>query len=284
MRSTIAVFLILLLTLAGCGKSPEQIEMEKQNAQLKQDIASRDRFVEDVTSTINEIHNKLEGAWVMEKNIMPRNPSVEEGKYLSQADLKVKIMDRISNISSILTENRKKLANLQHRLAEAKTQYTGLSQMVDDLRKTLDDREKTIATIQTQVMNLENEVTSKTQLIAARDVTIENQTKQINTVYYAAGNRSELKEKKIISSEGGIFWGLLGTTTVLANKYDEREFNTLNKTKDMIIEVAGNISEIVPERDPDSYTKEEKPDHHTLLKITNPESFWNENHLAIVTN
>jgi hypothetical protein len=284
MRSAIVVLITLSLAIAGCGKSAEQIEIEKQDAQLKQDLASKDRFIEEVTSTINDIHNKLESTWSLEKHIMPRNPTVEEGKYLSPADLRVKIMDRISNISSILSENRKKVAGLQHRLAEEKTQYTGLSQMVDDLKKSLDEREKTIATIQTQVMNLEGEVSSKTQVIAARDEVIENQTKQINTVYYAVGNRSELKDKKIIAGEGGILWGLLGTTTVLTKTIDEGEFNTLDKSKDMLIEVAGPIKEIVPERNPDSYTTEEKPDHHTLLKIIKPESFWIESHLAIVTD
>jgi chromosome segregation ATPase len=185
MRTAIAILIAFSFIIAGCGKSPEQIELEKQYAQLKQDLASKDHFVEDVTSTINEIHNKLENTWALEKNILRRNPSVEEGKNLSHADLKAKILDRISNISTILSENRKKVVSLQRRLAEAKTQYTGLSQMVDDLRKTLDDREKTIAQIQTRVLNLEGEISSKTLIIAARDVTIENQTKQINTAYYA---------------------------------------------------------------------------------------------------
>jgi hypothetical protein len=79
-------------------------------------------------------------------------------------------------------------------------------------------------------------------------------------------------------------WGLLGATTVLTSTYSESEFNALDKSKDMSIEVAGSIDEIVPDRDPDSYTKEERPDNHTMLKIIKPESFWRENHLAIVTD
>ena len=291
MRTTIGFIIVFSFILVGCGKSPEQIEIERQNAQLKQDIASKDRFVEDVTSTINDIHNKLESTWALEKNILRRNPTFEEGKMLSGPDMKAKIMDRISTISSILSENRKKLATLQQRLSESKTQYAGLSKMADDLKKTLDDREKTIAMMQTQVLNLQGEVLTKTKVIAARDETIaerdaaiENQTKQINTVYYVAGKKSELKEKNIVSREGGIFWGLFGATTVLTNTFHDGDFIPLDKTKDMLIEITGTIDEIVPERDPDSYTKEEKPDHRTLLTITKPEIFWRESHLAIVTD
>jgi hypothetical protein len=291
MRIIISFIIVFSFILAGCGKSPEQTEMERQNAQLKQELASKDRFVEDVTSTINDIHNKLENTWALEKNILRRNPTFEEGKMLSGPDMKAKIMDRISTISSILSENRKKVALLQQKLAESKTQYAALSKMADDLKITLDDREKSIAMLQTQVMNLQSEVTSKTQVIAARDETIaerdaaiENQTKQINTVYYVAGKKGELKEKNIVSREGGILWGLFGTTTVLTNKFNEGDFTPLDKSKDRLIEVAGIVDEIVPERDPESYTKEEKPDHRTLLTITKPEIFWRESHLAIVTN
>jgi hypothetical protein len=93
-----------------------------------------------------------------------------------------------------------------------------------------------------------------------------------------------LKEKNIVSREGGILWGLFGTTTVLTNTFNEGDFTPLDKSKDRLIEVSGTVDEIVPERDPASYTKEEKPDHHTLLTITKPEIFWRESHLAIVTN
>ena len=54
---------------------------------------------------------------------------------LSEADMKAKILDRISTISSILLENRKKIANLQQRLSESKTQYAGLSKMADDIEE-----------------------------------------------------------------------------------------------------------------------------------------------------
>ena len=283
MRTTIALLVVFSFIMAGCGKSKEQIEMENQITKLKEEIASKDRFVEDVTSTINDIHNKLETTWAMQKNIVQKTPTVENGKVLSQVDLKTRIMDRISNISTIITENRKKIANLQHILAEQKTPYAGLSLLVDDLKKSLDEREKTIDSMRTQVQNLEGDIASKIKTITVRDETIENQTKQMNKVYYVAGKKNELEEKKIVSREGGILWGLLGTTTVLTNTFNDEEFTPLDKSKDMMIEVAGNIKEIVPVRDTASYTKEEKPDKRTLLTITKPEIFWRDSHVAIVT-
>jgi hypothetical protein len=283
MRTTIALLVVFSFIIAGCGKSKEQIEMENQITKLKEEIASKDRFVEEVTSTINDIHNKLETTWAMQKNIVQKTPTVENGKMLSQVDLKTRIMDRISNISTIITENRKKIADLQHKLAVQKTQYAGLSLLVDDLKKSLDEREKTIDSMRTQVQNLEGDIASKIKTITLRDEIIENQTKQMNKVYYVAGKKSELEEKKIVSREGGILWGLLGTTTVLTNTFNEADFTPLDKSKDMLIEVGGNIKEIVPVRDTASYIKEEKPDKRTLLTITKPEIFWRDSHLAIVT-
>jgi hypothetical protein len=284
MRTNIAFLIAFSFIVAGCGKSSEQIELEKQNADMKKELATKDSFIEDITSAINDINVKLESTWAMQKNIVQKTPTVEEGKMLSQAELKTKIMNRISDISSIITESRKKVASLQRKLAEQKTKYLALSKMVNDLKISLEERERTIAAMQIQIQNLEGDVAEKVKTIAARDEIIEHQTNRINTAYYIVGKMNELKEKNIISREGGIFWGLLGTTTVLTNTYNEGEFTTLDRSKDLVIEVAGNIEEIVPARDTSSYSKEEKPNHRSLLTIKKPENFWRESHLAIVTD
>ena len=51
------------LVFAGCGN---QEELEQRNNELARELASKDRFIEEVTSTVNEIHNSLESAWAIE--------------------------------------------------------------------------------------------------------------------------------------------------------------------------------------------------------------------------
>ena len=285
MRTSFVTAVGLLVILAGCGQS----ELENKNKELQKQLEAKDQYIEEVTSAINEIHNQLESTWAMENKVMQQSPSREGARSASNLQVKQQILSRISDIDSILAANRKKLTNLQIRLKNAANQYAGLQKMVDGLKATLEEREKTLADLQARVKSLESEVSEKTKVIAAREATIEDQTnqlnertRQMNTVYYVVGKKDDLKGKGIITDEGGIFWGLLGSTTVLASSFNPGLFQKIDKTKDFQIEAAGKIVEIIPKRDTASYSTEGASGGRTILKITNPDQFWKVNRVVVV--
>lgn len=287
MRTIIGVLFVFSLVLAGCGN---QDELERRNKELAQELQSKDKFIEEVTSNINEIHGALEAAWAMEKKIVRQTTTAEGSKALTSAELKQSILSRISDMSSALSDNRKKITSLEKRLKGLNVQYVSLTKMVDQLKTDLEEREKSITELQTRIRSLESDVAQKTEIIAARETTIAShettileQRKMMNTVYFAVGNRDELKKKGVISEEGGILWGLLGTTTTLAANFDVAQFEPVERSR-TAIEVSGAIDEIVPKRDESFYTKEQSENGHTILRIVKPESFWRENHLVIVTH
>ncbi|MEW5799283.1 MAG: hypothetical protein AB1728_09775 [Bacteroidota bacterium] len=278
----------------GCGN---QEELENHNRMLAAQLASKDLMIEEVTTTVNEIHNALETAWAMEKNVVSQTAMNEEGVPISPAELKERILDRISDMRATLSENRKKMTDLERRLRKNNTQYAGLQKMVDDLKRNLEAREKSIAELSMRVEDLEHDVIQKAQLIEAHEMTIASnknvmatyestineQTKQLNTAYYISGNRDELEEKGIISDEGGILWGLAGTTTVLGSDFDDQQFQPFDKTASRTIQVSGEIEEIVPKRDESSYVQERTENGNSVLIIVRPEKFWREKLLVVVT-
>jgi hypothetical protein len=143
--------------------------------------------------------------------------------------------------------------------------------------------------LQQRVGELEGEVTQKTAMVAQRDSTIHQQesiitrqTSKINTGYYVMGGRGELKEKGIITDEGGLLWGLFGTTTILANGFDNTLFTPINKTTEMRIEVLGSISELVPKRNLQFYSITVEKDR-SVLQILKADQFWQDNYLVIIT-
>ena len=285
MRITYVVVAAMLLAFTGCNKS----ELENKNKELQKQLDARDQYIEEVTSAINEIHNQLENTWAMENKVLLQSTTSEGAKPLSHLQVKQQILSRISDIDSILASNRKKLANLQNRLKDAATKYAGLQKMVDDLKTTLEEREKTLADLQARVKSLESEVSEKTRVIAAREATIEDQsnqlnerTRQMNTVYYVVGKKDGLKQQGIIADEGGVLWGLLGSTTVLAGNFNADLFQKMDKTKEAQIDVPGKIAEIIPKRDAGYYSMEETSGGHTILKIVNPDQFWKVNRVVII--
>jgi peptidoglycan hydrolase CwlO-like protein len=286
MRTSILFAAAILLVLTGCGQS----ELENKNKELEKQLQAKDQYIEEVSSAINEIHNQLESTWAMENKVIQQSTAKEGSKAPSHLQVKQQILNRISDIDSILAANRKKLSNLQLRLKNAAVQYAGLQKMVDDLKTTLEEREKTLADLQARVKSLESEVSEKTKVIAAREATIDDQsnqinerTRQMNTVYYVIGKKDDLEKKGIVTEEGGFLWGLLGSTTVLAGNFNPDLFQKIDKTKQAQIDVTGKIVEIIPKRDAGSYSTSEMAGGQTVLKIVNADQFWKVNRLVIVS-
>jgi uncharacterized coiled-coil protein SlyX len=286
MRTRYGVVAGILLVLTGCNNS----ELENKNKELQTQLAAKDQYIEEVTAAINEIHNQLESTWAMENRVLQQSTFKEGAKAPSHLQVKQQILSRISDIDSILAANRKKLANLQSKLKNAAVQYAGLQKMVDDLKTTLEERQKTLADLQARVKSLEIEVSEKTKVIAARDATIDDQanqlserTKQMNTVYYVIGNKDDLKNQGIVADEGGVLWGLFGSTTVIGGNFKSDAFQKMDKTKESQIDVQGKIVEIVPKREAGSYSVEETSTGRSILKITNADQFWKLNRVVIIS-
>jgi predicted nuclease with TOPRIM domain len=288
MKTIGALLVALVLLFTGCDNRSDQLEKEK--AQLQEAVKSRDEFIQTVLESINEVHNKLETARARENTIVRQTGALEEGKVLVNAENRVNIMHQIEDIDATLSENRKELADLETKLKSSKIQYASLNKMVDNLRESLDEREQSITQLSGRVESLENDVAEKTRLVAEkeavinqRDSTIRDQQDMLNTAYYVVGDKDDLENKGIIKDEGGFLWGLVGSTTVLAKGVDNGYFKTVDKSREMTIEVSGKIDKIVPERDQSFYVEEQKSDGLSTLKIVKPERFWQQNLLVVVT-
>ena len=282
MRGTL-LLIVALLAATGCNDPREKEELARKNDELTKQLASRDQFIEDVTATINEIHENIEATWSKEKNFVRQTTQAEGKASSTPVELRQRILDRIADMHKAIMDSRRKMSALQQKLDESGKQYAGLQKMVDDLKGIIEEREQSIAQLKARVGDLEVEVSQQSGVILAHQNTIDKQTQQLNTVYYAVGTRDELKHKGIITRQGGVLWGLFGTTTVLASNFAEGDFQTLEKTKDQTITLRGSVEEIIPRRDTSMYTMVPSENGQTVLKIIDPVSFWRERHLVIVT-
>ena len=282
MRTTICLMAVASLLLAGCEKPNE--ELAQRNNELQQQMTAKDEFINEVTSTLSDIHNRVEAAWAEHENVVRKAKSVEAGEAMTHAELKKQILDRVAGMSSTLTENRKRISTLERKIKTSETNYTGLHEMLEDLKATLEEREKSIADLWGRMQNLQAELVEKNDLIATQEMIIDDQTRKINTGYYVVGKRDSLRTKGIIDEEGGFPWGLFGSTTVLASNMSEEHFHAVEKSVEMTIPVYGTIDEIVPRRDEETYIKENKENGEAILRIIRPDKFWQQRHLVIVAN
>ena len=274
----------------GCDRTKEE-QLQQQVAQLQgeqtslqQNLAERDKYFEEVMHSVNEVYADLEKARVKEGQLAERVGGSETSAQITDVSTRQQLLSNIGDIGSALKANRKKIGELQAKMKSFRGEVASLNKLVENLKQSLQEREQSIATLQSRVQGLETTVAEKSKTISEKESVIDQQQKSMNTAYMIVGTRKELKEKGIIANEGGFLWGLLGSTTVLANGFDRSLFTPIDKTKDQTVSVQGNIDEVLPHRSEDVFATARPAENGSVLTIVQPDRFWQDNYLVIVVD
>ena len=287
--------LVLLLLATGCNKNDElekqNTDLQNQNSVLVRDLSARDEYIDTVTQAINDVNTSLEFAGSKEQELLKESGNVETAKKRTGREMRGRILAQIATIDSNLSHNRRRLNELQSRIKSYRTQFAGLNKMIANLKTTLSEREESMAQLEQKVKGLETEIAEKTQLVAKRDSvitdqssTIAHQRTKINTAFIIVGTRDELEKKGIIKKQGGFLWGLLGSTTMLANGFNSEYFQPIDRTVDTTLSISAGINEIVPKRGEQFYNQAKLSDKQSTLKIVDPKNFWQNDYLVIITD
>lgn len=287
MRTVIAVVALSAFIVAGCSNNEEELQqqlgqLQNEKSALEQSITERDRQFEEVMHAVNDVYNSLEATRTKEATLVERTEGAEGTARLTSTDTRQKMLQSISSIGATLTENKKKIANLESRVKALRGEYASLNRLVENLKQTLLEREQSIAALQANVQGLEATLAERAQIIHEKEAVIGVQQKHMNTAYYVAGTREELKDKGIITDEGGFLWGLLGSTTVMASGVDQSLFTPIDKTLDQTIHIPGNINEIIPRRNSDFFAVATMDQSGSDLTILTPDKFWQDQYLVVV--
>jgi len=288
-KTRLAAIALCAVLVVGCNNDRDELQKRLTDAQnartsLQQDITDRDAYFEQVMKSVNEVYADLEKARIKEGELKKQGTGVEGPPQYTNAQSRDRLIQNINEIGSSLQENRKKIAALQVRMKQFKGQIAGLNSLVENLKASIQEREQSIAQLQAKVEGLQATMAEKTRLLEEKDMMISDQTRSLNTAYYVAGTRDELRKKGIITDEGGFLWGLLGSTTIMSSGVDQSNFTPIDKTKDQTIKVDGRIEEILPRRNSDLFAATQKQEKSSELTITSPGRFWQENYLVIVTD
>jgi hypothetical protein len=288
-KQILAVIALCSLFLSGCRDAEKEEALQKQLTQTETDrssyqqlLAERDKYLEDVMKEINLVYADLEKERIKEGQLVRRAQGAEGATQVSNLDTRQKLLESIKDVSLALKDNRKRIGDLQTSLKNYRGEVASLTQLVENLKNTIQEREQSIAQLEASVRGLEATLAEKIVLVAQKESQIENQQHAMNTVYYVAAPRKELKEKGIIKDEGGFLWGLLGSTTVMASGVEANTFTRLDRTRDQTIHIAGKIAEILPHRNQDFFATADAGPDASDLTILRPDKFWQDHYLVVV--
>ena len=278
----VAFFVIIILTnllVSNCGKGSDESEnpikdsVENVSGNLNGKLNEKDAAIQELVSSFNEIQENLNTIKEKEKII---------SKVTSDGDVKSKedqIKEDIQSIYDLMAKNKDRIGSLSKKLKNSKLKIDGLEKMIDNMQATLNLKDSEIEELKTKIEGLNVELSNLTTNYKAVENESNQKTEIINTAFYAIGTSKELKEKNVITKEGGIIG--LGKTTKLSSDFNKDYFTKINIEKTTSINLGAKKIKMLTTHPSNSYKLiGEKPIEK--LEITNTKEFWSASKYLVI--
>jgi hypothetical protein len=122
-----------------------------------------------------------------------------------------------------------------------------------------------MAQLNEKMSELEVDVIQKEELIA-------QQIEDLNRAFYAYGTYKELKDKGLLTKEGGFLF--LGQNKSIQENFNDEFFTEINMSEIKMIPVKSKKVELITEHPAGSYKLVEDNGEVAYLEIEDPEEFW----------
>lgn len=278
----IAFFVIIIASnflLSNCSKGSDDSEssikdsIENVTGSLNGKLTEKDAAIQELISSFNEIQENL--------NIIKEKEKIIS-KVTSDGDVKSKedqIKEDVQSIYDLMIKNKNRISSLSKKLKNSNLKIDGLDKMIDNMQLTINLKDSEIEELKTKIEGLNVELSTLTNNYKAVETESNQKTEMINTAFYAIGTSKELKEKNVITKEGGIIG--LGKTTKLSADFNKEYFTKINIEKISSINLGAKKIKILTTHPSNSYKLVgEKPVEK--LEITNTKEFWSASKYLVI--
>jgi len=286
MRSKILSLLFFCILLVSCGRQTAEYKaLKSQNDSLMQAKQKLQDEVDGYFSAMNEIEQNIEKIKSTENtiSIQPVGQELEE-------DERNKINEDLLYLHEMLQSNKEELASLKDKIKKSGFKSAELENTISRLSKLLEEETA-------KVMTMNNQLAEKDSLIAqlgekvtelgenveqlnadnqAKQTKIKDQDETIHTAWYVFGTKAELKEQKIITTEG-----LFSPQRVLQSDFNKNYFVRIDARNTKSIPLYSTRAKILTNHPKSSYILEKENGNFVLL-IVNPSDFWSVSKYLVI--
>ena len=271
MKKLILILTLFSLGFAACNNKTEEVNtladsLSNVNDGLKMVVTEKDASIESFIVAFNEIQENLTEVKAKQKMISTNSSDAELKK-----NMKEQIIDDIQSINELMDKNKQKISNLRSKLEKSNGKVDELEKMITFLTTQLEERDLEIVDLKNQLERLNIEVTESTAKYEEKTEESDQKTAQLNTAYYAIGTSKELKEKGVLTKEGG-FIGL-GKTKKLAGDFNKNYFTKVDILQNKSFSLNAKKAKLITTHPSSSY-KIEGVKTADKLTILNPQEFW----------
>jgi chromosome segregation ATPase len=242
----------------------ENQELLDKIEQLQTENEQKDSLMVYLVSTIGSIQDNLNaiaqrGERIKLSNLDERNlPDLQEG-----------VIDDISYINDLLSDNKKQISQLRESLKKAGNQNSKLENVIEALEVEIVEKNLLIEDLLNSLADNRNKLDRLSSAYTNRIDELGFLTEKLNTAYYTFGSRKELIENNIIDREGGVLG--IGRRSVLSNELNKKYFAKIDISEVNEIKLFAKKAELITVHPEGSYKFENGAQK---LIITDSEQFW----------
>jgi hypothetical protein len=273
--SVLMVTLLALLLLGATGVFYAKYhKAETDYAQMKSDDDNtRQRYgqaINDIAAIQDSLNTIVLGT--EEAKMIPAQLESEMRLSENRGD---EAMARIAVLKAGIERTKVKIEDLNATLARNGVKIEGLEKVIHGLRRSVAQREAQIAHLTTTVDSLTTNVNTLT-------ADVEDNRKELGTIFYAMGNKKALETSGVLVAKGGVLG--VGKTLVPSREAREGAFTTLDTDQETVIQIPAKKAQVVSAQASSSYVLEPSGDGFMELRITDPHEFRKIKHVVILTS
>lgn len=275
--------------LLSCGGGGDVERLKAELDSLEQIAESRDATINDFMRSFNQIETNLETI-KQKENII----SVQaHGDIELDASAKDKINDDILAIYELMNKNKATINRLEKQLKQSNINISEFKKMIkrmeqeiqakdaqiENLKNDLAKKDIDIESLNKEIAQLNSNMDTLQKDVENKEEVIEVQDQKINTAYYVVGTKKELKDHKIITSEGG-FIGI-GRMQKLLQNFNKDYFKIVDIRDLKSIPLFAKKAQLITSHPASSYFFAGK-DKQDSLVIRNSSEFWSVSKYLVI--
>jgi len=276
-----AVIAASSLFTISCGTGEKEANpladsLASVNGELNGELSEKEKALQEFVTSFNEIQENLNAIKEKEKIV---TASSQSGDVKSKEET---IKEDIQAIYDLMAKNKNRIGSLSKKLKNANSKIAGLEQMIATLQAQIDAKDGEISDLKAQLEAKNIELSNIVMNLESVEAESSAKTEKLNTAFYAFGTSKELKEKNVITKEGG-FIGM-GKSTKLKDDFNKDYFTKIDASQVTSINIGAKKVKIITSHPTSSY-KLVGEKTVEKIEILNTEDFWsNSKYLVIITD
>ncbi len=284
----IAYLFVIIMVFASCGqgKKAEVDRLKAENDSLQHAKIMLEQEVNDYFSTLNEVQQNIEKI-KSAQNVLSVKPLSEN----TPEDVRNKVTEDMAYINEMILTNKQELEDLRTKLKRSSFKLDDVERTLAQLTKQLNEESAKVARLQITIMKKDSVITKLGTAVDSLGKNVEelasqNEEKQgvikeqdqaINSAWYAIGSRKELRDNKIVTSDG-----IFSAQKVLQADFNKNYFVKVDARNTRSIPLySTSKARILTNHTKTSYTLEKENENYVLV-ITNPAEFWSVSKYLVV--